>query len=157
MTAQSAERSILPCPWCGADPKLSYDRDNDENWIACENDACDVAPSCAGPGIKQVTEWWNRRTPDGTVGEPSGYAVIMDDAPEKGQFTYVMAYTKREHAEELLGKCRGGRYRVEPIYFGQSSANSATRHINCPACGRLVDVEAARLGMPSDQSNREKT
>src|SRR3990167_4726774 len=59
MSAMNDE--LKPCPFCGAPPKLTYQRNTDENWIACENDDCDVAPTACGPGIAQVTDSWNRR------------------------------------------------------------------------------------------------
>jgi hypothetical protein len=52
-----------PCPFCGIEPSVApwHGGPMTKRMIACDNDACDVAPSTAGDTIKIALERWNRR------------------------------------------------------------------------------------------------
>jgi hypothetical protein len=51
----------LPCPFCGEEPRGSVDAPNDEYWIACEADKCDVCPSVSARTPADALKRWNRR------------------------------------------------------------------------------------------------
>jgi hypothetical protein len=51
----------LPCPFCGGNPKVSVDAPNDEIWIACESDSCEVTPAVSARTPQDVFARWNKR------------------------------------------------------------------------------------------------
>jgi hypothetical protein len=59
-----SDTPMAPCPFCGGPAKFSIDAPNDECWIACESDSCDVCPSVAARTPKEAYARWNRRAPD---------------------------------------------------------------------------------------------
>ena len=61
--------------------------------------------------------------PSGPGGEPDGYAVLF--MPGTEHFCYVGIWAKREHAELIMSKTRGGDQRIEPMYFSSTFATGA--------------------------------
>ena len=59
--AGMSDVSMAPCPFCGGPAKFSIDAPNDECWVACESDSCDVCPSVAASTPKEAYARWNRR------------------------------------------------------------------------------------------------
>ena len=57
----TSEIELLPCPFCGAAAKESYDEKNDEHWVICGHGSCDVEPSVARGRQKDARKAWNRR------------------------------------------------------------------------------------------------
>jgi hypothetical protein len=54
--------------------------------------------------------------------EPDGYALLF--MPGTEHFCYVGIWTKREPAEHMLSKTRGGDSRIAPMYFAAPSWNA---------------------------------
>ena len=59
------EAAALPCPFCGATPKIMpwHGGQFSKRTIACENDDCDVSPCVTGATEGDALKRWNRRAP----------------------------------------------------------------------------------------------
>lgn len=54
-----------PCPFCGEQPTIQSwpGGKPSKRMVACENEACDVAPCVTGETRKVAIERWDRRVP----------------------------------------------------------------------------------------------
>lgn len=58
---QSASASLMPCPFCGSAPNVSFDEKCEEWWIVCGYGSCDVEPKVANSQYDRALASWNRR------------------------------------------------------------------------------------------------
>lgn len=61
--------NLKPCPFCGSPAKESFDEGrNQEWWIVCSNDDCDIFPTSACRVQEDARAWWNKRAAAPEVG-----------------------------------------------------------------------------------------
>jgi hypothetical protein len=103
---------------------------DDEKWtrdpslaLAHINELCDLALKGLAPSAAR---------PQG----PDGYALLF--MPGTEHFCYVGIWTKREPAEHMLSKTRGGDSRIAPMYFAAPSASES--HLTTPEVDFLRTV-----------------
>ena len=58
---QAVSDKLKPCPFCGSPAKESFDASNNEHWVLCSNDSCDIQPAASSRILNDVREMWNTR------------------------------------------------------------------------------------------------
>ena len=141
--------ALLPCPWCGNLPKTSYDERNDEHWIACESDNCEVCPATASSDFAGLVKRWNRRASPtmSAEGPPVIYGPEKQAYPgglvyREGVSTGTPAPEQQMSAEEVQEACarvcemRSYTKPSDPFYDPARGCANAIRSLDLTKIGK---------------------
>jgi Lar family restriction alleviation protein len=81
---------LKPCPFCGGEATVSYEKFFETYHVGCEDNGCPVIAGTDGDSEEDAIGRWNRRA--------SGWRSCKDSHPEIGQ-TVLIALKPSSHSE----------------------------------------------------------